>query len=107
MRDCMDRQVTLPKRVTLLTWGPSPPCKQAISVYLPSQNGYPNYRNFHSYPESNKREKRSNRVSLHLTAMRRDIMGIDKFCGIANRSVTGTCKNCFRLTSPTYSWLDE
>ena len=49
MRDCMDRRVTLPKRVTSLTWGPPPPCKQALSAYLPSQNEYPSSRNFHSY----------------------------------------------------------
>ena len=30
MRDCMDRQVTRPKRVTSPTWGPPPPCKQAL-----------------------------------------------------------------------------
>ena len=32
----MDRWVTLPKRVISLTWGPPPPCKQAVSVYLSS-----------------------------------------------------------------------
>ena len=26
----MDRRVTPPKRVTSPTWGPSPPCKQAL-----------------------------------------------------------------------------
>ena len=31
MRDYMDRRVTPPKRVTSLTWGPLPPCKQALS----------------------------------------------------------------------------
>ena len=31
MRDCMDRRVTSPKRVTSPTWGPPPPCKQALS----------------------------------------------------------------------------
>ena len=30
MRDCMDRWVTPPKRVTSPTWGPPPPCKQAL-----------------------------------------------------------------------------
>ena len=30
MRDCMDRRVTPPKRVTSPTWGPPPPCKQAL-----------------------------------------------------------------------------
>ena len=47
----------------------------------------------------------SKRVSLHLTTTRRDIMGIHKFCRIANRSVTGTCKNCLCFTSPASSWL--
>ena len=28
----MDRQVTPPKRVTLPTWGPPPPCKQALNL---------------------------------------------------------------------------
>ena len=32
MRDYMDRRFTPPKRVTSLTWGPPPPCKQALSV---------------------------------------------------------------------------
>ena len=31
MRDYMDKQVTLPKRVTSPTWGPPPPCKQALN----------------------------------------------------------------------------
>ena len=30
-RDYMDRRVTPPKRVTSPTWGPPPPCKQALS----------------------------------------------------------------------------
>ena len=30
MRDYMDRQVTPPKRVTSPTWGPPPPCEQAL-----------------------------------------------------------------------------
>ena len=34
MRDCMDRRVTRPKRVTLPTWGPPPPCKQALRPCL-------------------------------------------------------------------------
>ena len=33
MRDCMDRRVTPPKRVTSPIWGPPPPCKQALSFY--------------------------------------------------------------------------
>ena len=32
MRDYMDKRVTPPKRVTSPTWGPPPPCKQAINV---------------------------------------------------------------------------
>ena len=32
MRDYLDRRVTPPKRVTSPTWGPPPPCKQAIKV---------------------------------------------------------------------------
>ena len=32
LRDYMDKRVTLPKRVTSPTWGPPPPCKQALSV---------------------------------------------------------------------------
>ena len=30
----MDRRVTPPKRVTSPTWGPPPPCKQALSCYF-------------------------------------------------------------------------
>ena len=30
----MDRRVTLPKRVTSPTWGPTPPCKQALNYDL-------------------------------------------------------------------------
>ena len=30
MRDCMDRRVTPPTRVTSPTWGPPPSCKQAL-----------------------------------------------------------------------------
>ena len=29
----MDRRVTLPKRATSPTWGPPPPCKQAV-IYM-------------------------------------------------------------------------
>ena len=32
MRDYTDRRVTPPKRVTSPTWGPPPPCKQALSL---------------------------------------------------------------------------
>ena len=31
MRDYVDRRVTPPKRVTSPTWGPPPPCKQALN----------------------------------------------------------------------------
>ena len=31
MRDYMDRRVTPPYRVTSPTWGPPPPCKQALT----------------------------------------------------------------------------
>ena len=31
MRDYMDKWVTPPKRVTSPTWGPPPPCKQALN----------------------------------------------------------------------------
>ena len=30
MRDYMDRRVTPPKRLTSPTWGPPPPCKEAL-----------------------------------------------------------------------------
>ena len=32
MSDCMDRRVAPLKRVTSPTWGPPPPCKQALIV---------------------------------------------------------------------------
>ena len=32
MRDYVDRRVTPPKRVTSPTWGPTPPCKQALRL---------------------------------------------------------------------------
>ena len=34
MRDYMDRRVTPPKRVTSPTWGPPPPCKQALRLLV-------------------------------------------------------------------------
>ena len=34
MRDYMDRRVTPPKRVSSPTWGPPPPCKQALNPTL-------------------------------------------------------------------------
>ena len=36
MRDSMDRQVTPPKQVTSPTWGPPPPCKQALRQLEPA-----------------------------------------------------------------------
>ena len=109
MRDCnKDRRVTLPKRVTSVTWGPPPPCKTdlkrlpAFAKWLSKLKKFPV-----TVILNRKRGKNvdSKRVSLHLTTTRRDIMGIHKFCRIANRSVTGTCKNCLCLTSPASSWL--
>ena len=35
MRDYMDRRVTPRKRVTSPTWGPPPPCKQALQPRHP------------------------------------------------------------------------
>ena len=32
----MDRRVTPPKRVTSPTWGPPPPCKQALTLSMAS-----------------------------------------------------------------------
>ena len=34
MRDYMDRRVTPPKQVTSPTWGPPPPCKQALKLII-------------------------------------------------------------------------
>ena len=34
MRDYMDRRVIPPKRVTSPTWGPPPPCKQALNLLV-------------------------------------------------------------------------
>ena len=34
MRDYMDRRLNPPKRVTSPTWGPPPPCKQALNLYF-------------------------------------------------------------------------
>ena len=35
MRDCIDRRVTPPERVTSPTWGSPPPCKQALKGLKP------------------------------------------------------------------------
>ena len=37
--DYMDRRVTPPKQVTSLTWGPLPPCKQALRETSPLSSG--------------------------------------------------------------------
>ena len=39
-RDYMDGRVTPPKRVTSPTWGPLPPCKQALRLSCPEQLTY-------------------------------------------------------------------
>ena len=39
MSDYMDRRVTPPKQVTSLTWGPLPPCKQALRETGPLSPG--------------------------------------------------------------------
>ena len=40
MRIYRDRRVTPPKRVTSPTWGPPPPCKQALNVFKMSATVY-------------------------------------------------------------------
>ena len=40
MRDYMEKWVTPPKRVTSPTWGPSPPCKQAVRLHLYGEKLY-------------------------------------------------------------------
>ena len=39
-RDCMDRWVNPPKQVTSPTWGPPPPCKQALKVLNDPKSQY-------------------------------------------------------------------
>ena len=51
----------------------------SFSVYLPSQYGYPNERNF-SFDQLHERKKITPVVSLNLT----DVMDIDIFYGFAN-----------------------
>ena len=43
MRDFMDRRFTPPKRITSPSWGPPPPCKQALNVIIKNQthNNFP------------------------------------------------------------------
>ena len=42
LRDYINRRATQPKRVTSPTWGPPPPCKQALSLSWPSPVLYRN-----------------------------------------------------------------
>ena len=44
IRDCMDRRVTPPKRVTSPSWGPPPPCKQALRKYFLSFPFYSSWK---------------------------------------------------------------
>ena len=44
MRDCMDRRVTPPKRVTSPSWGPPPPCKQALRGSYSCSDGKEMYK---------------------------------------------------------------
>ena len=37
----MDRQVTPPKQATSPTWGPAPPCKQALKVRMKCTSSAP------------------------------------------------------------------
>ena len=45
MRDYVDRRVTPPKQVTSSTWGPPPPCKQALTLFL--KHSEDNYMTLH------------------------------------------------------------
>ena len=50
MRDYMDKRVTPSKRVTSPTWGPPPPCKQALNQHLSGRlHNLTSLRNFVSY----------------------------------------------------------
>ena len=44
-RDCMERLVTPPKRGTSPTWGPPPPCEQALSLSVRAKKPYRNPEN--------------------------------------------------------------
>ena len=110
MRNCnKDRRVTLPKGVTSVTWGPPPPCKTDLKRLPAFAKWLSKLKKFPVTVILNRTRGKnvSKRVPLHLTTTQRDIMGIHKFCRIANRSVTGTCKNCLCLTSLASSWLDN
>ena len=55
IRNYMDRRVTPPRRITSPTWGPPPPCKQALSE-SPKQLSHPRSRFyemvFHFFPQT-------------------------------------------------------
>ena len=59
MRDYMDRRVIPPKRVTSLTWGPPPPCKQALRCGLARSARIMGKRQKHNHKE------RLNVISFH------------------------------------------
>ena len=48
MRDYMDRRVTPPKRVTSPTWGPPPPCKQALRKRVRAVSNFITLAPFHT-----------------------------------------------------------
>ena len=52
MRDYMDRRVTLPKRVTSPTWGPPPPCKQALNFLAYSRISYAHFQSLRNSASS-------------------------------------------------------
>ena len=45
----MDRRVNLPKGATSPTWGPPPPCKQALTVLHVDSNPFERRRCFNSF----------------------------------------------------------
>ena len=51
MRDYMNRRFTPPKRVTSLTWGPPPPCKQALKWEIIWTGGLPHISGSPHLPE--------------------------------------------------------
>ena len=65
MRDCMDRTVTPSKRVTSTTWGPPPPCKQALKDTVePPDSDCPKCKIYTSHlQEVVAYENRTNKVS--------------------------------------------
>ena len=52
MRDYMDRRVTSPKRVTSPTWGPPPPCKQALNFLAYSRISYAHFQSLRNSASS-------------------------------------------------------